>query len=239
MRWDAVDKTVVKLCRSAHTRASYRLNEDEIDIHYCAFHKNSTSKVQKPPLQLRFSLPSIIIMTTSNEPWNTETHKTDQNPPITNHKSWPFEPVKVESCFLRGPLRWLTAAKNAIISWLLNFRICMFVKSVVSGLNFTIMCYQSERVKCFSLQILSDDEKKRHFDMFGTTGRPGNGGQQGSPFYDPHSGFSFFFNGMPFQNAWSRPGQINYRSYHKSVLPESYEKPYLIEIIGDWCFACE
>ncbi|KAM7439612.1 DnaJ molecular chaperone y domain [Porites harrisoni] len=87
-------------------------------------------------------------------------------------------------------------------------------------------------------EILSDDEKKRHFDMFGTTGRPGNGKQQGSPFYDPHSGFSFFFNGMPFQNAWSRPGQINYRSYHKSVLPESYEKPYLIEIIGDWCFAC-
>ena len=151
MRWDAVDKTVVKLCRSAHTGASYRLNEDEIDIHYCAFHKSSTSKVQKPPSQLCFSLPSIIIMTTSNEPWNTETHKTDQNPPITNHKSWPFEPIKVESCFLRGPLRWLTAAKNAIVSWLLNFRICMFVKSVVSGLNFTIMCYQSERVKCFSL----------------------------------------------------------------------------------------
>ena len=54
-----------------------------------------------------FLLPSIIIMITSNEPWNTETHKTDGNPPITNHKPWPFEPIKVNFCFLRGPLRWL------------------------------------------------------------------------------------------------------------------------------------
>jgi len=61
----------------------------------------------------------------------TQKHKTDWNPPITNHKSWPFEPVKVKFCFLRGPLRWLTAGKNAIISWLFNFTICMFVKSTV------------------------------------------------------------------------------------------------------------
>ena len=98
---------------------------------YCAFHKYANSKVQKPPSQLRFSLPSIIITITSNEPWNTETHKTDRNPPITNQKPWPFEPVKVKFCFLRGPIGWLTAAKNAIVSWLLNFRIRMFVKSAV------------------------------------------------------------------------------------------------------------
>ena len=73
----------------------------------------------------------FIITITSNEPWNTQTHKTDRNPPITNHKPWPFEPVKVKFCFLRGPLRWLTAAKNAIVSWLLNFRIRIFVKSAV------------------------------------------------------------------------------------------------------------
>ena len=46
---------------------------------------------------------------TSNEPWNTETHKTDRNPPITNHKQWPFEPVEENFRFLRGPLRWLTS----------------------------------------------------------------------------------------------------------------------------------
>ena len=54
-------------------------------LFYCVFHKHANSKVQKPPSQLRFSLPSIIITITSNEPWNTETHKTDRNPQITNH----------------------------------------------------------------------------------------------------------------------------------------------------------
>ena len=101
------------------------------NLSYCAFHKHANSKVQKPRSQLRFSHPSIIIAITSNEPWNRETHKTDQNPPITNHKPWPFEPVKVKFCFLRGLLRSLTAAKNAIVSWLLDFRIRMFVKSAV------------------------------------------------------------------------------------------------------------
>ena len=66
---------------------------------------------------------------------NTETHKMDRNPPITNYKPWPFEPVKVKFCFLRGPLRRLTAAKNAIVSWLLNFTFRMFVKSAVSQIQ--------------------------------------------------------------------------------------------------------
>ena len=97
----------------------------------CAFQKHAKTEVQKPPSQLRFSLPSIIITITSNEPWNTETHTTDRNPPITNHNSWPLEPVKVNFCFQRGPLRWLTATKNASVSWLLNFKICVFMKSAV------------------------------------------------------------------------------------------------------------
>ena len=79
-------------------------------------------KVQKPPSQLRFSLPSIIITITSNEPWNTETHKTDRNPPITNHKLWPFELVKVKFCFLRGPLRWwLRKTQSSVGFWTSEF----------------------------------------------------------------------------------------------------------------------
>ena len=50
-------------------------------------------------------------------------HNYDHNPSITNHKPWPFEPVEVNFCFLRGPLRWLTAAKSSNVSCLLNFRI--------------------------------------------------------------------------------------------------------------------
>ena len=44
---------------------------------------------------------------------------------------------KVKFCFLRGPLKWFATAKIAIISWLLNFRICMFVKSAVRGKSST------------------------------------------------------------------------------------------------------
>ena len=77
---------------------------------YCAFQKHANSKVEMPPSQLRFTLPSIIITITRNKPWNTGTHKTDRIPPITNHKPWPFELVEVNFRFLRGPLRWLTAA---------------------------------------------------------------------------------------------------------------------------------
>ena len=60
---------------------------------YCAFHIQATFKIQKPPSQLGFSLPSIIITIKSNEPQNTETHKTDRDPLITDHKVRPLEPV--------------------------------------------------------------------------------------------------------------------------------------------------
>ena len=69
-----------------------------IYIVFCAFHKHANSEAQKPPLQLRFSLPSIIIRIKSNEPLNKETNITDRNPPITNHKPWPFKPVEVNFC---------------------------------------------------------------------------------------------------------------------------------------------
>ena len=36
--------------------------------------------------------------------------KMDQNLP--NWRTWPFDLVEVNCCFLRGPLTWLTAAKN-------------------------------------------------------------------------------------------------------------------------------
>ena len=95
---------------------------------YCAFHKHENSKVQKPPSQLRFSLPSIIITITSNEPSNTETHKTDRNPPITNHKPWPFEPVKDD---------WLQRKTQSSVGFSLSllflFFFSFFFSSFASG----------------------------------------------------------------------------------------------------------
>ena len=39
--------------------------------------------------------------------------------------------LSVKFFFLRGLLRWLTPAKNTTVSWLLNFRVHMFLKSAV------------------------------------------------------------------------------------------------------------
>ena len=44
------------------------------------------------------------------EPWYTEIHKKGSK--STNHKPWNFELVEVNCSFLRGTLRWLTAAKK-------------------------------------------------------------------------------------------------------------------------------
>ena len=68
--------------------------------------------------------------------WNSDTKKKhtqmDWNPPITNYKPWPFEPTKVNFCFLRGLLRLLMGAKNANISCLFNFRIRVFLERTVN-----------------------------------------------------------------------------------------------------------
>ena len=82
--------------------------------------------------QLAFFLMSTMIMIKSNESWNTETHKMDRNPTITNHNLWPFELVEVNFCFLRGLLKWLTAAKDANVSWLLNLRVQVFLQSAAN-----------------------------------------------------------------------------------------------------------
>lgn len=60
-----------------------------------------------------------------------------------NHKPWAFEPVKF--CLRRHRLRWLTTAKNANVSWLLNFRIRMFLKSAA------ILYWGIEMVSCHLL----------------------------------------------------------------------------------------
>ena len=57
--------------------------------------------------------------------WNTQNGSNS-----ANHKSQTMT-FWTRWSFLRGPLRWLTAAKNANVSWLLNFRICVFLKRLV------------------------------------------------------------------------------------------------------------
>ena len=63
-------------------RTSVADKNDKVLLHF----SKTRSEVQKPPSQLRFSLPSIIVTISSNEPWKTKTHKTDLNPQIANHE---------------------------------------------------------------------------------------------------------------------------------------------------------
>ena len=79
-----------------------------------------------------------------------------------NHKQWAYEPQKHTKWIeinqsqtmtfwtrkvlsLRDQLRWLTVVKNANVSWLLNFRIRMFLKSAA------ILYWSIETVSCHLL----------------------------------------------------------------------------------------
>ena len=75
--------------------SSSDLNFRGLALSLTAIFKNTqTLKFKTRLYNCAFSLPSIIIRFTSNEPWNKKTHKTNRNPPVTNHKPWPFEPIK-------------------------------------------------------------------------------------------------------------------------------------------------
>ena len=56
-------------------------------------------------------------------------------------------------CFLRGPLRWLTAAKNTSVIWLLNFRVHMFLES-------TVIAENNNRLGCFVFSLVGLYTKK-------------------------------------------------------------------------------
>ena len=78
-------------------------------------------------------------------------HRNTQNgSKSANHKSenMNFWTCKSKVLFPRGPLRWLMAAKNAIVSWLLNFRIRLFVKRAVN-LFLWFRIYYSLNWECF------------------------------------------------------------------------------------------
>ena len=92
---------------------------------FTALFNNTRSPKFKSQLTIVFLLPSIIIMITSNYPWNSETHKVDRNTitAFRNHKPCHFELVEVSFCFLRGTERRFTAAKKARVCWSLNFRV--------------------------------------------------------------------------------------------------------------------
>ena len=94
---------------------------------------SQTCELQSSKAAFTIAIFAAVNHNYDHKQWTLKHRNTQNGLKFTNHKLWPFKPIKVhvKLCFLRGPLRWLTAAKNAIISWLLDFRIRMFVKSAV------------------------------------------------------------------------------------------------------------
>jgi curved DNA-binding protein CbpA len=86
------------------------------------------------------------------------------------------------------------------------------------------------------LQILSNREKRREYDSYGHFG-PNTQQTRREPFFDTHSGFSFFSNDGPSFHA--RTDFISNKAYESHIIPTSYEKPYIIEIISNWCLPCK
>ena len=86
-------------------------------------------------LSQHFSLPSILLPVLS-QAMKLVTQKHTKR--IEIHQ-WEITKINMtlwsrwsNFVFLRGNHRWLTAAKKAKVSWLLNFRVHMFLKSTVS-----------------------------------------------------------------------------------------------------------
>ena len=96
-----------------------------LDDPYCAFQKHVNSEVQKPPQQVRFF--AAVNHNYDHKQRSLKHRNTQNGSKSTNHKPWPFEPMEVNVRFL-GPLRQLTAGKNANVSWFWKLKIRVLMK---------------------------------------------------------------------------------------------------------------
>ena len=101
-----------KLCLHTALNRTFTISKVNLNLQYFCLIEIWKSEVQGWNLSKMFGILTSGFghnKITSNGPWNTETHKTDWNQPITNHKQWLIEPVEVNFCFLRGSLWWLAS----------------------------------------------------------------------------------------------------------------------------------
>ena len=116
----------------------------EIMVQFCyLLHFSQRCELSSWKAALIIEFFAAVNYNYNNKQWALNHRNTQSGSKITNHKPWPFEPVKF--CFLRGRLKWLMAVKNANVCWLLNFRICMFLKRAA------ILYWGIEMVSCHLL----------------------------------------------------------------------------------------
>ena len=101
-------------------------------------HANSAHWSQRL-LRIHFSLSSIIIMATYSQRTLKNRNKRNGSKSINhNSQTCPFDPVKANFCFLRGPLRFLTAAKTYFVVAVDLSRVRMFLKiAIIFRLSYT------------------------------------------------------------------------------------------------------
>ncbi|XP_028393821.1 dnaJ homolog subfamily C member 16-like isoform X2 [Dendronephthya gigantea] len=83
-------------------------------------------------------------------------------------------------------------------------------------------------------ETLSDPKKREGYDRYGEAGPTSHHEEEFEFFQD--AGF-MFFNGMPYQSR--HEDFITFNFFEKTILPESYKKLYLLQIVSNWCVSCE
>ena len=87
------------------------------------------------------------------------------------------------------------------------------------------------------VQVLSDSEKRRNYDVTGRVGDPSHqssGFPQGHGFTFTQGGFRFFFP----SGSTQRSDGINTAQFYDEVLVQSHHKPYLLNFYTDFCMQC-
>ncbi|KAJ8021396.1 DnaJ-like subfamily C member 16 [Holothuria leucospilota] len=91
-------------------------------------------------------------------------------------------------------------------------------------------------------EILSDDDKRSQYDRYGHVDENGGHHHRGNDnmfhgFHFPGGGqFSFKFSSH--SGGRSQQNRVSLRRLQAEIFPESYSKPYLLLVTGDWCFSC-
>ncbi|XP_028309792.1 dnaJ homolog subfamily C member 16-like [Gouania willdenowi] len=93
-----------------------------------------------------------------------------------------------------------------------------------------------------SYEILSSEDKRANYDRYGQTDdtQPYGSnyyGHRHNNFYFDES-FNFPFNGKNQRDFTDSKYTLHFNQYVTEVVPDSYQRPYLVKITSDWCFSC-
>ena len=99
--------------------------------------------------------------------------------------------------------------------------------------------------KSVILKILSDEDKKSEYDQFGYVDPNESNRRQHDPFghrgqpFHHFQHFDFGHGGFKFSSSRSSdPRRVTLNRLEEGILPQSWRKPYLLLLTGNFCFNC-